>query len=245
MAKIKIEDIKAEIEKDGWSLISDKYINLDEEMEFLCSEGHTVFSSWKKLRQHRDCPICRQNIYKNQNTKVISKKKETFRILALDQATYTTGYSIFDNKDLIKYGTFTTQANDEIARDNKIKQWLISMIDNWNPDLVIIEGIQLQDNASQRKMGVTVFETLARLQGILMETLYELNIDYKIAPTNTWRNHCHVKGVHRADRKRSMQLLVKEWFDVSVTDDCADAIGIGKYGAETFKPTSKIEVTIW
>lgn len=82
-------------------------------------------------------------------------------------------------------------------------------------------------------MGVTVFETLARLQGILMETCFELEIPYKICPTNTWRAHCGVKGVSRSDKKKSMQLLVKKWYDVSVSNDEADAIGIGKYVTDT------------
>lgn len=240
MARIKIEDIRSEVEQDGWKLISNSYQNLDEELEFLCDEGHSVFLSWKKARQHRECPVCKQNQYKNQDTKVIPKRKDEFRVLALDQATYISGYSIFSNKQLIKYGTFKTSLEDEIARDNKIKQWLISMIQNWQPDIVILEGIQYQE-----QFGVTVFETLARLQGILMETLYELKIPYKIAPTNTWRNYCGVKGRSRADRKRSMQLLVKEWFDINVSDDCSDAIGIGKYGCEKLVTAPKLKVEVW
>ena len=78
-------------------------------------------------------------------------------------------------------------------------------------------------------MGITVFQTLARLQGILMETCYANKIAYEVCPTNTWRHQCGVKGRSRADRKRSMQLLVKQWYDVSVTDDESDAIGIGYY----------------
>ena len=101
------------------------------------------------------------------------------------------------------------------------------MIELWKPDFVGLEGIQYQQN-----MGVTTFETLARLQGILMETLYELNIQFSICHTNTWRAYCKVKGRTRTDKKRSMQMLAKEWFDITVTDDEADAIGIGKYVAE-------------
>ena len=92
-------------------------------------------------------------------------------------------------------------------------------------------------------MGVTVFQTLARLQGVLIETCVELEIPYKIAPTNTWRAHCKVKGRSRADKKRSMQMLVKEWYDVSVTDDESDAIGIGKYVSETHQ--QKTEIINW
>ena len=115
------------------------------------------------------------------------------------------------------------------------------MIENWKPDYIGIEGIQLQENSEERKMGVTVFETLARLQGILMETAYEYKIPFKICPTNTWRNHCQVKGRYRADKKRSMQLIAKKEYDITVSDDEADAIGIGKYAASL----NKIEVVNW
>ena len=36
------------------------------------------------------------------------KKIDTQRILALDAATNTTGYAIFDNGDLVHYGIFKT-----------------------------------------------------------------------------------------------------------------------------------------
>ena len=47
MSKIKIEDIKEELSKDNWELISEEYQNLDSELVFKCSEGHTVFAPWK------------------------------------------------------------------------------------------------------------------------------------------------------------------------------------------------------
>ena len=103
------------------------------------------------------------------------------------------------------------------------------MISNWDPDCVAIEGIQFQEESSGQKMSVTVFQGLARLQGVLMEACYALKVDFVVCPTNTWRNHCGVKGRYRADKKRSMQLLVKQWYDIKVTEDEADAIGIGHH----------------
>lgn len=239
MSKIKIEEIQEELQKENWQLISNEYKNLDSEMIFKCPEGHTVYSSWKKMRQRKECPICKENIYKNQDTIIISKKKDITRFLALDQSTNITGWSIYDGNELIKYGVFSTsESNDEIARDYEVRIWLINMINNWKPDFVGIEGIQYQQN-----FGVTTFETLARLQGIIMETLYELNLPYVVCPTNTWRHHCGVKGRTRVDKKKSMQLLVKEWFDITITDDEADAIGIGKYISDVnFK---KVEIINW
>ncbi len=228
MARITINEIAQELAEDNWKVLTTEYTNLDTEMTFECNEGHKVFSTWKKLRSKRECPVCKQNKLKENKPVLVTKQKTGNRVLALDQASHKTGWSIFDGKELVKYGVFETEKEDEMERVHEIKIWLISMIENWKPDLVAIEGIQYQES-----FGVTTFQTLARLQGVVMELCVELGVKYKICPTNTWRAHCGVKGRARNDKKRSMQLLVKEWFDISVTDDESDAIGIGKYAAET------------
>jgi hypothetical protein len=66
-----------------------------------------------------------------------------------------------------------------------------------------------------------------------MECCYENKIQYIVCHTAVWRQHCGVKGKSRVDKKRSMQNLVKKWYDVTVTDDESDAVGIGKFVAET------------
>ena len=242
MAKFTIESINEELAPTGWRCISEEYKNLDSELQFNCEEGHLVCAPWKKVRKLQECPVCKQNAHKTNKPLVVEpKKKGQKRVLALDQATHVTGWSIYDGQQLIRYGTFSTNQKDEIARISTVKNWLISMIENWKPDFVAIEGIQFQDESSGNKMGVTVFQGLARLQGVLMETCYAQKIDYTVCPTNTWRNHCGVKGRYRADKKRSMQLIAKKWYDISLTDDEADAVGIGKYAADL----NKIEVVNW
>ena len=241
MSKIKKEDIIDLLQTEGWQLISDSYVNLTTEMTYLCPEGHRVYAPWKKMRIKRECPICKLNNLATQDGEVLPKPIGTYRILSLDQASHTTGYAIFDNNVLVKYGTFHTDLDEEIARCALIKSWLLSMINNWKPDYIGLEGIQYQDEGSGQKMGVTVFQTLARLQGILMETCYSAKIPYEICPTNTWRHICGVKGKTRTDRKRSMQLLVKQWYDISVSDDESDAIGIGHYLTSVINKNTKIE----
>jgi hypothetical protein len=49
------------------------------------------------------------------------KKKSEFRVLALDQATHKTGYAVFNNKDLIDYGTFEARGDNEIERCAQVK----------------------------------------------------------------------------------------------------------------------------
>lgn len=243
MAKIKLEDIINELATEGWKVISEEYTNLDTEMTFECPEGHRVFTSWKKLRSKRECPLCKKNIFVKMDNEILTKPKGAKRILALDQASKVTGFAIFDNGELVKYGKFEAHFEDDIERFSTMKEWLVSMINNWHPDHIAIEGIQFQEQGGEHRMGVTVFQTLARLQGILMLTCHEAKIPYTICPTNTWRHECGVKGRSRADKKRSMQLIVKEKYGVTISDDEADAIGIGIY--MTGRHQRNTEITNW
>ena len=230
MAKITLDQIKQELEQEGWKVHSLEYKNLETEMTFECPNGHQVFAPWKKLRTRRDCPLCKEVTFQ-QSDKILPKPKGATRILALDQATKITGYSVFDVGKLVKYGTFNTTSDDEVARCASVKNWFLSMIQNWRPDYVGIEGIQYQPKVFDGDTvgSVTLFQTLAHLQGILLVTCHENNIPYRICPTNTWRNVCGVKGRTRADKKKSMQLLAKAWYNIVATDDETDAIGIGYY----------------
>lgn len=229
MAKIRLEDIENELNAEGWVVISTEYTNLDTEMTFECPKGHRVFMPWKKLRGKHECPTCKQKQEFEQITTVQPKPKGVKRTLALDQASKVTGYAIFDDTKLVKYGTFTTTAADDIERFAMVRAWLLSMISSWRPDYIGIEGIQFQEEGSGQKMGVTVFQTLARLQGILMMACHDEKVPFEICPTNTWRHSCGVKGKTRTDKKRSTQLLVEQWYGIKVSEDEADAIGIGRH----------------
>ena len=242
MSKIKIEDIRKAAIEHNWNLLSDKYKNLDTELTFECNEGHKIYLPYKKVRDKWICPICEQNQYYNFSNEIKPKGKIKQRSIGLDQATHITGYSIFDDGELIYADTFETIADDEIERDIEIKNWLIQLIQNWKPDIIGLEGIQLQQ-FNNKTVGITTYQTLARLQGILMATCKEQNIQYVIIPPATWRAHCEVKGRARADQKRSMQMKVKEWFDITVSNDIADAIGIGKYLNDKHK--KKVEIFNW
>ena len=211
-------------------------------MTFECDEGHKVYLPYKQIRDRWECPLCKKNQYHQFDTKVVKKEKNKQRVIALDQATHMTGYSIFDNENLIYSDVFEAKEENEIDRDIEIRNWLVQMIQKWQPDIIGLEDIQLQQ-FDNKLVGVTTYRTLARLQGILLAACRENGIDYIVCPPATWRAHCKVKGRTRADKKKSMQTLVKQWFDISVTDDIADAIGIGKYISDTYK--KKVEIFNW
>lgn len=233
--KYNVEIIRELAQERNWKLISEEYKKLDNELIFECAEGHRVYDSWRHVRDKWICPVCSANTLKVNEHKVIKKRSGARRVLALDQSSRISGYSIYDDKELIDYGKFETQLSDEISRAKQLKEWLISMCAQWKPDYIALEGVQYQQN-----FGVTTFQTLCRIQGILMECCLELGIPCEICHTQVWRGFCGVKGRTRADKKRSMQMLAKEWHDITVTDDEADAIGIGYYMARSVVPKNDI-----
>lgn len=81
--KIYYEDVKNDIEKNGWLLKSTEYINLNTDLNLTCPEGHDNFLPYKTWRTGKyECPICKQNKYYKPDNKTV--RKAGYRILAFD-----------------------------------------------------------------------------------------------------------------------------------------------------------------
>lgn len=230
MAKFKYEDIKKEVEDAGWSLLTETYTNLKTEMHFKCPEGHNNYYSLEKWRRAHKCLTCENNPLKN--IPISPVKKNGYRILALDQASITSGYSIFDDDKLITYGKWSSNGKHSTERITQTKAWIACMIERWKPDLVIFEDIQLQkkfENTIKEEEGVLTYKKLAALQGVLKNYCFETGVIYKVVSPSTWRAYNEIKGKYRTDKKKNAQLKVKKLYDISVTQDEADAILIGRW----------------
>lgn len=238
MSKIKYEDVRDATSFHGWELISKTYNNLKTEMEFRCPQGHIVNATWKKVRENFICPICNQEKDEIVKIEIKTKPKNVTRVLSLDQATNITGWAIYDNKDLIAYGKIKFTQIDTFERMSKMRYWLLNMIENWQPDKVSLEDIQLQKfttRTGKENEAVTTYKVLAQLQGVLAVTCFEKNINPIIVHTATWRAHCKITSARsRNDLKRAAQLLVQNRFNKNVTQDEADAICIGLYVVEKY-----------
>jgi Holliday junction resolvasome RuvABC endonuclease subunit len=234
MSRISIDEIRNACEQQGWKLITEKYKNLTTQMEFVCPQQHTVYTTYEKFRKNPICPICARKVLDTtEEIKKIPKKNGLKRTFAIDQATHTSGWAVFDGSNLVKFGKYTTKDYDDIdLRINDFKQYLINMIEFWSPDLIILEDIQLQQfgpKSSNNIQGVTTYKGLAKLQGVLINLFIEYGIEYQIVHTGTWREACGIKGKSRSERKKSAQLIVQEIYGVNPTQDEADAICIGLY----------------
>lgn len=144
------------------------------------------------------------------------------KILALDQASRTSGYAIFENGNLIDYGTFTLTQDDVGQRLVKLKEQVIKLIEDNNIDKVLFEDIQYQGGA-----GITTYKVLAEVFGVLQEILTEIQKPYEIIYSSTWKSVLGIKGKARAEQKRNAMTYVLNTFNKKVSSDAADAICIG------------------
>src|SRR5699024_9847798 len=82
---------------------------------------------------------------------------------------------------------------------------------------VFIEGVQVQKNPR-------VYEVLAKLAGSLEIMLYESGYLVNVVKASEWRKRVGVKGRKRADVKKEAIELVKELYDLEVSEDEAEAV---------------------
>ena len=234
MGTINIYSVQNALEADGWKLISDVYKNLKTPLEMICPAGHKQEQTFDNWRKHKICDVCMAgDPYKVKKNKIPKKGADVQRILALDAATNVTGYAIYDDKVLVGYGTFKTSSSlPATERINQVKNWLKAALKEWEPDFVGIENIQLQRYGAQATdVQVKTFQTLANLQGVLLDTVFEACIDHELVYSKEWRSYCGVASgdQHRDPQKKQAQAKVKIWYNMDCTEDEADAICIGKY----------------
>lgn len=149
------------------------------------------------------------------------------RLLALDQASRVTGVAIFDDGELVKYGTFEIKSNQELGK--RLTQFLESLdklYAVYHFDAVAYEDIQLQ-------MGnVETYKKLAYIQAMILFWCekHEKNL-YCLSPSH-WRKILKDKygmswGRKRAEQKQTAIDFIQEHYKKEVDSDTADAICIG------------------
>ena len=223
----KLDAAQSEVAALGWQLLSNEYKNLDTIMLFQCPEGHRLELT---LRQWRKSPIC--NICEH-STIIKEKKKNAQRIIALDNATHITGWAVFDDTNLVSYGKYTTKSSDTSDRILEMGDWLTNLLNKWEPNTIILEDIQQQNN-------VSTFKVLAKLQGVLEYISKKNEVEYYIISPATWKSNAGVKGKSRTDQKKSAQLIVNSLYGIQATQDESDAILLGKYGVDKFLKNNRM-----
>lgn len=116
------------------------------------------------------------------------------RILALDQATRTSGWAVYNDKELIKYGKFSTTSDDMGDRLLQIRKNIIKLIEDYDIEAVIFEDIQLQNNKINN---VDTFKKLAEVIGVLCELFAEMKMPAEAVISTVWKSKLGIKGYDR------------------------------------------------
>jgi Holliday junction resolvasome RuvABC endonuclease subunit len=145
-------------------------------------------------------------------------------LLALDQSSKITGYAIFDDGKLVKYGKLSYDDADLGTRLVKLRKDLEKLVDEAKIDEVIMEDIQYQPN-----IGIDTFKVLAETFGVVYELLTEKNIPNSSVWSTSWKSLLGIKGKTRPEQKRNAQNYIVNTFGIKPTQDECDAICIGLY----------------
>lgn len=146
------------------------------------------------------------------------------KLLALDQSSRITGWSVFDSGQLIQHGKFELTSNDIDQRLVQFKNQIKSLIYQYKIDEVIYEDIQLQNNVINN---VQTFKILAEIYGILSELLAEMRLPHTSILASQWKSSLHIKGRTRPEQKRNAQQYILNEFNIKATQDEVDSICIG------------------
>lgn len=151
-------------------------------------------------------------------------------ICCLDQSTKVTGYSLWDGRNLIGHGaidvSYITSAQ---IRTPEMYRSVKCMLNNINPDIVIIEETQFQSNQK-------TFRTLAQLQGLMFAIMIDMGIGYMAVEPTIWKSYVGIKAKKREEQKLETMDYVKSRYNLDVViEDEADAIAIGIWATENIE----------
>lgn len=148
------------------------------------------------------------------------------KILAFDQSTRVTGFSLFEDGKYVKSGVVDLHKNtDTDERSKQMAVEICKLIESAKPDCVIIEQVQNQSNVS------TVIK-LARIQGVAIGFCAAHNIDLYILTPSQWRAALDYKQgpkVKREVLKQQSRDFVKNVLGLSIkSEDENEAIAINE-----------------
>ena len=229
MSRLSTDKIKEELATKHFTLLDDSnYTTLNSPIVIQCEHGHKIQVSINDFRRPSfTCPCCDKSI-NFINPKSVPLKTG-YRVIAFYQATEHFGLSIWDDEKLVFYSLYTF-TGDVISRLTKIKSFINDIvIAAWQPDFIIMEDIQQQYGA------VLTYKILAMLLGVIEVTCTENKIPYEVVSPNVWRKYAGTCGKNRKEEKMLSVAVVKNKYNINVSDDVAEAILIGQYGARMHK----------
>lgn len=115
---------------------------------------------------------------------------------------------------------------------------ICELIDNANPDVVVMEDVAFQNNAA-------ALIALARLQGVILAKCLFSKIELFIYSPSSWRKDLGFQqgpGVKRIELKQQATQYIQKNYGIDAEEDICEAICIGAGYSTTRLTLSKKEV---
>lgn len=146
------------------------------------------------------------------------------KLCSIDSSSKKTGMAFFKGLDLhdhklLDYSSIT----DKEERIKKMCLNIISELDNYQPDMVLIE-----DSWNARNIETT--KLLTRIMGVVYGWCITNNREYMAILPSQWRKHAGISqgSKKRAELKQASIDFVFHEYGITCGDDEADSIAIGK-----------------
>ena len=146
------------------------------------------------------------------------------KVIALDQSTSITAYSVWNKGKLKDYGVIKSDPKEKnpVGRMRQMYEMIKDKIESEKPDWIAIEGVQYQTN--QR-----IYSMLSQLQGVLFALFFYLDIGFTVVEVKSWKSLAKVQGRKRNEQKNAAIQLIKEKYNADVSEDEAESILIGEW----------------
>lgn len=156
------------------------------------------------------------------------------KLLALDQSLKIVGWCVYDTDDntITAYGSKVFNKGKTVTdldeRINDIANFTFDLIKQYKIEVFCVEDTQMQANAK-------VYKDLCKLLGVLCHRFYKQKFLYIIVKPSEWKGFCGIKGKKRDEQKTNTIQYVYDTYNINVTADEADAIGIALYANHIYQ----------
>ena len=148
------------------------------------------------------------------------------KVLALDLSTKSTGWAIFEGKELIDKGCVVATSPNVLNRISTIVEELKVIHNRYLPQRVIVEEVLPEDVGHNS----SVFKALMYLQALVAVEFNKYGKTLEFYTASEWRRKCGIRtgrGIKREQLKAADVKFVKDNYHLDVNDDIADAVCIG------------------
>ena len=151
-------------------------------------------------------------------------------ILSLDLSTKSSGWAVFEDKNLKEYGCITSSSTDLVKRIYIMRDGIKEILNKYTINKIVLEEVRPEGGYGAGN--IQTHRALMWLQaaiGFLIHDEFK-TIEIEYVYPSSWRASCGIKngrGIKRVSQKEADIQFVQETYGIKVNDDIADAICIG------------------